>query len=170
MKKVIYYMDMDGPLAQWDENATVYDTWQPGYFKERVLMERTVEAIRMMQKRGLDVRILSSVYNENAANEKSWWLANVAKLGIVVIYVPYGQDKSLFVQEGDDVLHVLIDDHTPNLQKWKAAGNFGIKFLNHINGNGKTWDGPVVTERMSPEMLVCTIVGTVNEYLAEKED
>lgn len=167
MKNIVYYWDMDGPLAQWDTRATVYDTWQPDYFKNRVVMENSVQAIRLMQKNGICVKVLSSVYNETVADDKIWWLKYKAGLDLPAVFVPYGEDKSKYIEEGEGMFHVLIDDHTPNLNQWKQAGLFGIKFLNSINGTGKngknTWTGPIVSERMTPEALCFSVVGT-SEY------
>ena len=36
---------------------------------------------------------------------------------------------------------ILIDDHTPNLHRWEAAGGTGIKWLNQVNGNNGRFEG-----------------------------
>ena len=61
------------------------------------------------------------------------------------LFVPYGKNKAEFIEA---MLHrrlsradILIDDHTPNLHRWEAAGGTGIKWLNQVNGNNGRFEG-----------------------------
>ena len=61
------------------------------------------------------------------------------------LFVPYGKNKAEFIEA---MLHrrlsradILIDDHTPNLHRWEAAGGPGIKWLNQVNGNNGRFEG-----------------------------
>ncbi|MFR5733170.1 MAG: hypothetical protein ACLUD2_15645 [Clostridium sp.] len=52
-------------------------------------------------------------------------------------------------QPGD----ILIDDHTPNLHRWEAAGGTGIKWLNQVNGNNGCFEAPVAAQRSPGQVL-----------------
>ena len=170
-KKVIYWIDMDGTLAKW-EDATIEETFEPGYFLRREVCVPMVRTIQKMITKGHDVRILSSIYNERAMLEKKLWLKKFANLDIDAVFVPYGEDKNNYIHAEANELHVLIDDHTPNLNVWSRTG-LGIKFLNGINGTGKngksSWKGAIISERMSPEVMYMTIIGLTNQCLNGKE-
>lgn len=170
--KIIYWVDMDGTLAKW-EDATIEETFKPGYFLHREICVPMARTIKKMITLGHDVRILSSVYNERVVEEKKLWLKKIAALDIKAVFVPYGENKSDHIQAKADEFHVLIDDHTPNLNAWSRIG-FGIKFLNGINGNGKngkkSWNGAIISDRMSPEVMCMTIIGLADQYLNRKDD
>lgn len=144
------YIDMDGVLAVWDTETTPEETKKNRYFLYREKENCIIELINALKARGYDVCILSAVWNEGAANDKSEWLDQV--LGnIKRVFVPYGEDKSRYIKGTNNV---LIDDYTENLQKWHASGNIPIKFYNGINGNKGRYKGASISRTMSiSEML-----------------
>ena len=157
MEKVHVYIDMDGVLAKWDTEDTVEDTFERGYFLKRELEEKVAALIWLLSKRGIDVKILTSVYqNGYAAQEKKEWLLK-NYIENEVIIVPYGEKKHEYVSS--DGVNILLDDYTKNLKEWKEKGFVGIKFLNGINSTKGTWDGYTVSHRQAPETMMKTILG-----------
>ena len=148
------YVDMDGVLARWNSNASIEETHMPGYFLTPDCETKVAELIRMLYDNDHDsVCLLSSVYPDGTAmaDKISWLNANHLE-DIPRIFVPYGQDKNLYVPHGPNV---LLDDFSRNLHAWEKHGYTGIKFLNGINGTRGTWHGYCIHHDMSVhEMLV----------------
>lgn len=141
------YVDMDGVLAKWDTSATPEDTKKEGYFLDREPEKIIVSLVKSMLKLGINVSILSAVWNKKAAMDKSKWLDKYIGKDLARIFVPYGEDKSDYISGGSG--NVLIDDYTPNLNAWKESGNIPIKFYNGINGTKGTYNGLYITKDMS---------------------
>ena len=150
---------MDGVLAKW-ENVSLEETFLPGYFLSRQPEPSVIEAVKNMYEMGIDISILSCAYDNGIAGpEKAKWL-ELNGLGMIPrIFVPYGKDKSDFIEEAD--VNVLLDDYSRNLPEWKAKGNLGFKFYNGINGTHGTWSGYSVNYRMSAKeiMIALTSIG-----------
>lgn len=158
LKGVKFYFDMDGVLAKWDTNDSVEDTFQPGYFFARKPEEEVVALIQRMNRAGLNVNILTAVYqNGHAAEEKAMWLK---KYGIEnnAIMVPYGEKKSDYIPK--DGLNILLDDYSKNLSEWvENPNNVGVKFFNGINGNYGTWKGYALSVAQGAEAMANTLIG-----------
>lgn len=57
------------------------------------------------------------------AKQKRQWTRIQLTTQHLILPVPSGKDKPLFMHAPGDV---LIDDHLPNIEAWNAAGGFGI--------------------------------------------
>ena len=156
LESLTVYVDMDGCLAKWDENASFADTYRGGFFLSRLPEERLIEAVIILFERGVDVRICSKVYNRRAAIEKTIWLRNHGLGLIPTIFVPYDENKSDYIKKTG--INLLVDDYSENLREWQKAGNAAIKFRNPINGTKGTWQGECVWYYQSPQKIADTIM------------
>ena len=144
------FVDMDGVLCEYRENATMDDLRQDGFFSSLRPVHGTVSAVRKLLSDGnVDVYILSSVLPEReteARREKNGWLDR---------YLPeIGEDRRIYPLCGTSKAEcvgtlsendVLLDDYSVNLSEWVSAGGSGIKILNGMNGrNGTFVSGPRV--------------------------
>lgn len=155
MKTIVIYVDMDGVLAKWDQDASLEETYMPGFFLSRRPEYVMIEAVKCLVRLGMDVRILSSAYNNgHAAVEKASWLKEYG-LDIPRCFVPYGEKKADYIDQEN--INILIDDYSKNLHQWKAEGNIGFKFYNGINGNHGTWHGYSVNNKMGAEEIAIAI-------------
>ena len=137
MKKIKFYIDMDGVLARWNENASEEETHEKGYFLRRQADYHAVKMVQELKKKGCDVCILSSVYtDDHSADDKHQWLKDQGLGKIDAIFVPYGESKHKFINS-DNTLPVLVDDYGKNLLEWKAQGYFPIKYYNGVNNRPK---------------------------------
>ncbi|MBO5550712.1 MAG: hypothetical protein J5966_02030, partial [Lachnospiraceae bacterium] len=102
MKKVRYYIDMDGVLAVWNQEASVEDTHERGYFKAREMELSAIAFVRLLADAHRDVSILSSVYeDDHSAQEKDAWLDSAGLYDVPRIFVPYGKDKHNYIDTKD---------------------------------------------------------------------
>ena len=164
-KKVRIFFDMDGVLCKWDETSSVEDTFLPGYFLCREEQGNVKELILMLRSAGFDVAILSAVYTEGTAyKDKEQWLRIHGLSNVPKLFVPYGEDKSAYV-DGKSV-NILVDDFSQNLHAWEDAGFTGIKFYNGVN-RGRTWEGYSLDRRMNAEKMF-VIVKSIAEETARK--
>lgn len=166
MKKRKIYFDMDGTLAEWKnihvevtnaETATcvkeeVYKVLkQKGYYYNLKPYEKMLDAVKqILRSNEMEVFILSCVIPGcSARNDKLAWLRKYLPQMDEkhIIFVPDGEDKSLFVE--DISYHdILVDDYTKNLKKWHGIG---VKVYNGINGTKGTWQGNSVSITDAPE-------------------
>ena len=174
--KVNINFDMDGVLAKWNQNASEEETHIGGYFISRdadekavALAKRFLNAIDRFYAFGLELTVtaLSAVYtDEHSATEKDAWLNKVGLKDIKRLFIPYGEDKSKYIEQGEDVINVLIDDYGKNLRAWSNAGYLAVKYYNGINDMPKlkivdgvvnidldTWDGYSINNKMSVDMM-----------------
>lgn len=157
MKNKIYF-DMDGTLAVFNKDASLEDLHRNGYFKDLKPMENMVSAVKAMIKQGYNVYILSSVLNNDYSipDKTSWLKEYLPELSEEkIIFVPYGASKSEYLAEKSSS-DILVDDFSKNLHEWHGVG---IKVLNGINWNNKTWHGYLVDAFSSIDAIVTTIAG-----------
>ena len=175
-----YYVDMDGVLAVWNQNASEEETHEPGYFLNREVELSAVAFVRLLaNKASGKVSILSSVYeDDHSAEEKNIWLNRAGLADLPRIFVPYGRDKHEFINT-EDTLPVLIDDYSKNLRAWEDEGYLAFKFMNGFNNqpklkvvdgivhvNADSWEGYSIDRRMTPKQML-TLVTSVSNAVAE---
>ena len=179
-RRIIFYIDMDGVLAMWEENVSEEETHEKGHFLNKEAEESAVGLVRMLKDAGEDVRIMSSVYrDDHSGMDKHMWLNEAGLQDIPRIFVPYGDDKHAYIED-DDALAVLIDDYGKNLRAWEADGNLAIKFMNGINNRPKltiangivhvkqdTWTGYSIDRRMSPRQMYLLVTSIAYAVAAE---
>ena len=152
------YIDMDGVLAKWDTQTSSEQTKVPGYFLNREDEPVIVSLINTLTNLGSDVCILSAVWNERCAKEKSIWLDERFGSKLSRIFVPYNENKADYIIGGNNV---LIDDYTVNLKAWLLSGNKPIKFYNDINGTKGTYKGAYITKNMTVGQMLEVIANTI---------
>ena len=137
LSDIHFYFDMDGTANEWDLNG---DPHMPHYFRNRPLIKSTIESMLILQRLGYNVAFATSVYQtDEAMLDKRLWANDVGCENIPIIYIPYGQNKDEYLT---GKVRILIDDHTPNLNKFSGVG---VKFINQINHTGGKWQGPSVS-------------------------
>ncbi|PHU41057.1 hypothetical protein CSX00_03685 [Pseudobutyrivibrio ruminis] len=166
MEKIKIYIDMDGCIAKWNMDASIEDTFEPGYFAALEPDERLIDAVKMLSEE-YDVSILSAVYQDNhSMDDKITWLDNNGLGDLQRIFVPYGQPKQKYIDQ--EFTSILIDDYSKNLEEWILAKNcYGIKYLNGINATKGMWNGFMISSRMNPNAMCTTIKGIVSQLIAQ---
>lgn len=166
MEKIKIYIDMDGCIAKWNMDASIEDTFEPGYFAALEPDERLIDAVKMLSEE-YDVSILSAVYQDNhSMDDKITWLDNNGLGHLQRIFVPYGQPKQEYIDQ--EFTSILIDDYSKNLEEWILAKNcYGIKYLNGINATKGMWNGFMISSRMNPNAMCTTIKGIVSQLIAQ---
>lgn len=142
------FIDMDGVLCEYKENATLDDMVKKGYFFDLAPRKDMIEALNnLISSKEAEVFILSAVIPEielQAKAEKNAWL-NTHMPSIDSshrIFTLCGEDKSAAIKNFNKNC-ILCDDYSFNLNLWEKAGGRAIKILNEINGkNGTFTNGP----------------------------
>ena len=168
----IIYVDMDGTLAKWNNNASREEVGTKGYFTKLQPEPKMVEFVKLLADKGFNVEILSAVYNDNhSSNDKTEWLRSIGLDHIPRNFVPYGSDKSNAIKN-EYQNHVLIDDYGKNLSAWSDVA---IKFYNGINNMPKitfsssgyasicpdTWNGLSISKDMSINDMFSVLIGSL---------
>lgn len=140
-----YFIDMDGTLAKWNRVDYFERLYEEGYYKNLLPMNNVVEAVRKLIDEGEDVYSLSAYLTDSkyALDEKNEWLnEHLPEIDHKHrIFVPYGADKSQFIENGINENDYLLDDYTQNLLQWEQSNGTGVKLLNDINHTKGTWQG-----------------------------
>lgn len=157
MGRTKFFIDMDGVLAKWRQAASLSEVGQRGYFLNLEVELTLVEVVLELVRQGYSVSILSHVFGESAASEKTSWLNKCGLGHIHRTFVPYGEPKSDYV-DNHSAKNILLDDYTKNLVKWEEEGNIGVKLYNGVNGNNGTWKGHSISLEMSFEDIIATLV------------
>ena len=159
MKKRIF-CDMDGTLAVFNLNASLEDLFTAGYFRRLSSMPQMVAAARELASYpNFEFYVLSHYLNEQALEDKNRWLDEHLTISASNrIFVPYGESKCSYIPNGYRTDDVLLDDFSPNLHRWNDHG-VGIKVLNGINWNHKTWCGHVINGLADAGIIVAAVSG-----------
>lgn len=135
MKKIV--LDMDGVLADFfkEENYMARFENEKGFFKRLAPIKNNYKYVERFIDIGLDIYVLSSSPNDKADQDKKVWLKKYIPnlTSDKIIFCRNGQDKADFMKDISNA--ILIDDHTPNLIKWKVKGGQVLKYINDINNN-----------------------------------
>ena len=151
-----YFFDMDGVLFKFDNTLTTLEPlYEEGYFRNLPPHRLAVHCLQeMLMENPEQVYILSHYINSPFAEREKREVLQELFPSLDphnVILVPYGENKTdhvpLRVKEND----FLIDDYNHNLECWRAAGGYAIKFVNAINDRHGSWIGSKV-EYDDPEL------------------
>ena len=152
-----YFFDMDGVLFKFDNTLTSLEPlYEEGYFKNLPTHRLVVHCLQeMLMEDPEQVYILSHYIDSPfAEQEKREILQDIfPSLDMHnVILVPYGESKTDYVPIRVKENDFLIDDYTYNLECWRDAGGYAIKFVNTINDRHESWKGSKV-EYDDPELI-----------------
>ena len=161
MKKNVY-IDFDGVLGLFDTTKSIEEVAKPGYSLTVPLMKEMCNAVKMLKEddtlsKEFNFKLLSAAIALHAEQDKTQVLREEFddRFADDAVFVQYGTSKSQYAEGGN----ILIDDFSPNLHEWEAAGGIGIKVYNGINGNHGTWTGYSVHSKAKPEVIYRTIKG-----------
>ena len=150
------YIDMDGTLARWNPEATDEEIHQPEYYLERIPEPEVIRLVKLLQRVGKKVSILTAAF-PGCDIAKKEWIRRCGLETVPFIAVPYGESKSSYMAEPG----VLLDDYTANLFDWENyhPENKGLKFRNRVNGTKGRWKGPSVSDCDTAEAMLAVITG-----------
>lgn len=160
MSKVRVFFDMDGVMAEYEKYVSIDDFSTPGYFRNRPPVMPIIKAMKYLVDNasdeieiGIDSKAMNNAYSKI---EKMEWLNEFCSFikKENIYFADEEKDKSAVLNETYKS-DILIDDYTPNLEKWHGIG---IKFLNGINNTKGTWKGYVVSGKSSPIIIAMTIL------------
>lgn len=166
-RKPRLFVDMDGTLAVFNQIDKLETLYEQGYFANLTPQVNVVDAVRMVQARDeIEVFVLSAVLTDSkyAQVEKNEWL-NIYLPEIDErhrIFVPCGEDKTMYVPDKILEEDVLLDDYTVNLNAWEPPAK-GLKLLNGINGTKGTWQ----KSRISIEHSADELADMITDYVLE---
>ena len=154
MKKL--FCDMDGVIARfYDEQNYLEAMYEEGFFESLGVYNRMVSGLNRFMKKHpeIPVYIISAFPKESpfAKEEKNRWLDDFFPVKDR-IFMFAGENKAKYVANIDESC-VLIDDHSPNLLAWEAAGGTGIKVRNGINCRTKKWNGSIIDTQDTPDEI-----------------
>ena len=152
-----YFFDMDGVLFKLDNTLTSLEPlYEEGYFKNLPTHRLAVRCLQEMLIQDPEQVYILSHYIDSpfAEQEKREVLQELfPSLDMHnVILVPYGESKTDYVPIRVKENDFLIDDYTYNLECWRDAGGYAIKFVNTINDRHESWKGSKV-EYDDPELI-----------------
>lgn len=175
------FVDIDGTLAEWrhitlkidcaeDKNLVIDKLYQiltqKGYYSSLYPQQNVVDAVNSLIDK-YEVFIVSCYpekVKENEADttpkeEKREWLKTYTPSidDSHIIFVPDGEDKTKYIPEGVKSTDFLLDDYSKNLKDWAQAGGVGIKLMNELNGQHKTWNGACVNKDYSAKTIASGI-------------
>ena len=120
-KKKYYYCDMDGVLADFNNEPQALERFEKekGFFYNLKPIEENIEFIKALVDSGESVRILSASPNKIADDDKIKWLRKympyINKNRIIIIR--NGQNKADFVETKGK--NILFDDYGKNCNQWE---------------------------------------------------
>lgn len=183
------FVDMDGTLAEWrnikivierEEDATHEEVlrrldnvlYSPRYYFHLRPQLNVVNAVRKIINDGeIEVFVLSCVkkdaYGQSPLADKNAWLDKYLPEidASHRIFVPDGENKTLYIPGGIQPSDGLLDDYSKNLREWSAAkanaASLAIKLCNPVNSSKGTWMGSRVSYQLSPETIAAGVSGVV---------
>jgi 5'(3')-deoxyribonucleotidase len=164
----IVFVDMDGVLADLYNHAEKHynvahykhmtqKQWED-FFKGSNAYElfssiqpfpTANQLLRIVKKFAGGYNILSSPLNfdkEGSKLGKSEWLSNHIKVSPDLVI--FDHNKSYYATQPDGSPNILIDDYTPNIVAWRAAGGIGIKYQADEDSLDKVVHGLKQAERV----------------------
>ena len=151
-----YFFDMDGVLFKLDNTLTSLEPlYEEGYFKNLPTHRLAVRCLQEMLIQDPEQVYILSHYIDSpfAEQEKREVLQELLPYLAMhnVILVPYGESKTDYVPIRIKENDFLVDDYNHNLECWRDAGGYAIKFVNAINDRHGSWIGSKV-EYDDPEL------------------
>lgn len=138
------FVDMDGTINYFNNNIDSLDSiFSKGYFSNLRPRNQIIEAIKEYSKHDSEIYVIANVIDSPyVINEKNEWLDKyLPELDQQHrIFVPYGKNKTDYIQGNITKMDFLIDDSEANLIEWNKQGST-IKLVNELNDRESTWSG-----------------------------
>lgn len=152
---ITLWVDMDGTLAEWRCDATYEDLYEEGYFASLSPHKELIAALKSLAEEGLKIRVLSCYLKDSpyALKEKEEWVKRYCPFLSDSVFVPNGEDKSLWIGHQISKKDILLDDYSRNLFSWQSAGGTAIKALNGVNHTKGSWMGRTVILQQRSESI-----------------
>lgn len=174
----VFYFDMDGVLAVFEEDVPKSDVLDPAkrYFRHVPPDDRALRLARALHALGSEtcsVHVLTRLFADQSASDKilqdkdkNKWAAD----RLPWLRLPYGKDAYHCVDTGKGqvlsqvppgqrLYHVLIDDEPSQLQDWVNAGGTAVQYL-QPDRRIERWYG-VVIDRDDTVWTALSILGDV---------
>ena len=121
-KKLCIYVDMDGVLADFDNEPNALERFKQenGFFFKLKPINNNVEYVNYLIKCGFNVCVLSASPNEQADFDKLMWLnIHLPQLQNAII-MRVGQNKADYVKTKG--INILFDDYGKNCRDFENRG------------------------------------------------
>lgn len=150
-KRVMYYFDMDGVIADWesaynavapmpleefsalsreDREVIKRDIFTYEFFANMRPLQSGMDVLRAFLDKGLDVTLLSAtghVNKDDVKRGKADFVEVYLGDAVELMYVDKVEQKYERMIEGYDI-HVLFDDRQSAIDAWNENGGIGILF------------------------------------------
>lgn len=155
------------------------------YYARLPVYQKTVDLLTALHAAGFDIKILSCSINADTSRQKLLSIREhlpwLNQEDIVLLPDGMGSKKAAYIPRdcyGD--INILCDDHTPNCVGFAQFGEdnpeFGqfaaIKYINDVNGNGGTWQGPRIrmTESLEDSLqIIQDVLAVQMAYQIDRE-
>lgn len=180
MNKKNLFIDMDGTVAEWNNQASLDEVSTAGYFRERIPMWTVIRAIEMLKNKFNLIICSAALQDDHSVDDKKHWLSQYMPFVDLnqAIFVPYGTSKykslekamesmDMSINDGD----IFIDDFTKNLLDMRQMSGgkiIPVKLCNGINDTKKTWDGYRVSSASASYVIAMTLLGIAEVSSLEK--
>lgn len=136
------FVDMDGTVANFhQENNYLERMYEQGFFQGLSPYPNAVYGLQdhMIEHPYTEVyTITATVDSPYCIADKSAWLdKHLPEIDTAHrIFVPMGENKANYIPDGIRPTDILLDDYNVNLEQWRDAGGYPVKFVNDINDRG----------------------------------
>lgn len=122
MNKQPYYIDMDGTIADFNNEADALARFatERGFFTTLKPLAKNVQAVRNAIAHGEEVYILTASPNEQADADKIKWLTKyvpeVMRDHVIIVRLGANKADAMLSESG-----ILFDDYGKNCREWVGA-------------------------------------------------
>lgn len=123
MKKLVYYVDMDGVLANFNREPRAVERFRDEknfFYKLKPIKENTKTLKKLLVNN--ECYILTTSPNERADQDKRKWLDKYISKDVKMIAIRPHEVKADYIKDLDK-LNILFDDYGVNVRAWREVEN-----------------------------------------------
>lgn len=163
MKKTLY-VDLDGTCFEFKRHESLDPLLKRGYFTNILPFSQVIQGIKEYRVAHPEVIIKTLsccldaahiIEDKNTLMDK--YMPFIPKEDR--IFIPYGESKAQY----STTQSYILDDYTPNLLEFEEFGGVGIKLINNINWNTKSWKGKIINFEYPSWMIVDILEKIINK-------